>query len=179
MTLHVLRAFTLLLMVPLILACSSTPADPTTTMTYDKQFNFSGVHKIYIEPSSRTDVATIQISDAQISRIDSAIAEELGRKGFEVVKTSRQADLFLSWYLVTKDLVEAKASDCDGCDMAVDGGARYSKGTLSVDMVDPMRNRTVWRSILKTELTGDPGSTSADQARLDAAAAIFAQFPPQ
>ena len=178
MKMYVLRTIALLLLMPLVSACGSTPATPTTTMTYDKQFNFTRIHKVFIEPSSRTDAATIQISDAQIRRIDSALGDELTRKGFEVVSTSRQADLLLNWYLVTKDPV-AESGDCDGCDMSVDGGTRYSKGTLIVDMVDPMRNQAVWRSVLKTDLTADPGSTKADQARLAAAAAIFAQFPPR
>jgi len=170
---------TLALLVPLLaVACSTAPAAPKTTMTYDRQFNFSGVHRIYIEPSSRTDAATIMVSDDQIRRIDSALADELTRKGFEVVTASEQADLLLSWFLVTKDLVKASASNCEGCDMAVDGGGRYAKGTLIVDMIDPMRNQPVWRSVLKTELTAKPGSAQAEQARLAAAAAVFAQFPP-
>ena len=169
----------LLILLPLVGGCSSAPAAPTTSMTYNQQFNFAGVNKIYIEPTSRTDAATIQVSDTQIQRINSALTEELGRKGFQVVSSSAQADLLLSWYLVTRDLVEADTSDCDGCDMAVDGGERYSKGTLSVEMTDPMRNQPVWRSVLKTELTGEPGTAAAEQARLEAAAAIFARFPPQ
>ena len=175
----VLRILLPLLLLPLGSACSTAPAAPTTTMTYDKQYNFSSVRKIYLEPTSRTDAATIMVSDAQIKRIDSALADELQRKGFQVVTTSRQADLFLSWYLATEDPVKANAADCDGCNMVADGGFRYSKGTLSVDLVDPMRNQAVWRAVLKTELTGDPGTDRADQARLEAAAAIFARFPPQ
>ena len=178
MTLYRLRRFTALLLIPLISACSTAPAAPTTEMTYDMQYDFSGIDKIYIEPASRTDAATIQVSDAQIRRINSALAQELARKGIEVVPASQQADLFLSWYLVTEDLVPAKTRDCDGCDMAVGGGARYAKGTLIVDMVDPMRNQAVWRSVLKTSLTAEPGSAQAEQARLEAAAAIFARFPP-
>ena len=163
-----------------VAACSNTPAAPTTAMTYDKHFNFSGVQEIYIEPSSRTDAATIMISDAQIKRIDTALADELGRKGYQVVvPQSREADLFLSWYLVTEDPVKANDADCDGCDMAVGGGLRYSRGTLIVDVIDPMRNQAVWRSVFKTELTGDTGTARAEQARREAAAAIFAQFPPQ
>ena len=44
---------------------------------------------------------------------------------------------------------------------------------------ESMRNQAVWRSVLKTELTDDPASAGAEQARLDAAAAVFARFPPQ
>jgi hypothetical protein len=178
MKLCVLRAVGLLVLGALLGACGGTPSAPTTTMTYDRQFNFSGIRKVYIEPTSRTDAATIQISDAQIKRIDGALAVELGRKGFQVVGASRQADLLLKWYLVTEDPI-AVSGICDGCDRAVDGGTRYARGTLIVDMIDPMRNQAVWRSVLKTELTGEPGAAGAEKARLAAAAAVFAQFPPQ
>jgi hypothetical protein len=170
-----------LLLLPAFVACGSTSAAPDTKTTYDRQFNFSGVHKIYIEPSSRTDPATIVVSDLQIKRIDTALGAELTRKGFEMVTSSQQAELLLTWYLIPKDLIkdDASASDCDGCDMAVVGGARYSKGTLIVDMIDLMRNQPVWRTVLKTELTAEPGSAQANKGREAAAAAMFADFPPQ
>jgi hypothetical protein len=176
---YVMRALALLVLLPLAVACSTAPPAPETTTTYDRQFNFSTVHRIYIEPSSRTDAATIMVSDDQIRNIDKALSDELASKGFVMVNTSEQADLLLSWYLVTKDLVRASESNCEGCDMAVDGGARYARGTLIVDMIDPMRNQPVWRSVLKTALTAKPESAAAAQARLDAAAAMFAQFPPK
>lgn len=163
----------------LLVACGSTPVAPktTTTITHDRQFNFSAVRKIYIEPTSRTDVATIAISDTQISRIDNALGVELQSLGFETVASSREADLFLTWYLITEELI--KSGNCDGCDPALAGGHRYAHGTLIVNMVDPLRNQAVWRSVLKTSLTGDPGAASAEAARQQAAADIFAGFPPQ
>jgi hypothetical protein len=180
MKMYVLHALALL-MLPVFAACASTPAAPKVTTTYDHTYNFSGEQKIYIEPFSRTDPATIMINDAQIERIDSALAAELTRKGFEMVSSGKEADLLVTWYLIPKDLVKTdkNASDCDGCDMAVVGGKRYSKGTLIVDMVDFMRNQPVWRTVLKTELTANPGSPAADKAREAAAAAMFANFPPQ
>ncbi len=161
----------------LLAACGSAPVEPSTTITHDHQFNFSTVHKIYIEPSSRTDAATITISAAQIERIDGALGTELQRRGFETVASSRQADLLLTWHLITEDLI--KAGNCDGCDPALAGGHRYAQGTLIVNMVDPLRNQAVWRSVLQTSLAGDPGSASAEAARQQAAADIFAGFPPQ
>ena len=170
-----------LLLLPVFAACASTPEAPRITTTYDHTYKFSDDHKIYMEPSSRTDPATIVVSDEQIERIDSALSAELTRKGFEMVGSREQADLIVTWSLIPKDLVstDKNASDCDGCDMAVVGGKRYSKGTLTVDMVDFMRNQPVWRSVLKTDLTANPGSAQADKGREAAAAAMFANFPPQ
>ncbi|MEM1152795.1 MAG: DUF4136 domain-containing protein [Pseudomonadota bacterium] len=162
-------------------ACASGSSDTKTHSNYDHQFDFAGVRSVYIEPSSRTDPATIEISDAQIARIDEAISSELTRKGFKVEGASREADLLLTWTLNPRDLVSAKpsASDCDGCDMAVDGGERYSKGTLIVDMVDPIRNQAVWRTDMDVELYANPGSDRAAQAWATATSAMFANFPPQ
>ena len=62
----------LLILVPLVGACSSTPAAPTTSMTYDRQFNFPGVHEIYIAPASRTDAAESR-RDTRIVGRDAAV----------------------------------------------------------------------------------------------------------
>jgi hypothetical protein len=68
MKIDILRAFAMAWLYPFLAACStSSPAD--TAMTYDQHFSFTDVHKIYIEPSSRTDAATITVSDGQIARI--------------------------------------------------------------------------------------------------------------
>lgn len=161
-------------------ACASGSADKDHTQ-YDHQFDFAGVRSIYIEPSSRTDPATIEISDAQIARIDEALATELKRKDFSIANASREADLLITWTLNPRDLLSATRAedDCEGCDMAVDGGARYSKGTLIVDMVDPIRNQAVWRADIDVELHANPGSDAAAAAWATAATTLFADFPPQ
>jgi len=173
-----LRLLACVFLLPLAVACTGPQADKTTA-DYDSQFNFAAVHSVYIEPFSRTDPATITVSDAQIERINNAIGAELQRKGFAVVTASRQADLFLTWYLITRDPVSTGGKACPVCDMTADGASRYSKGTLVVDMIDPIRNQPVWRSELHTQLTDDPDSAGAEQARRSAAAAVFARFPPQ
>ena len=174
-----LHALSALLLLTVLAACSSTAAPKKVESNYDKQFDFSSVHAIYIEPFSRMDAATITVSDGQIERINAALTAELQRKGFAVVGESARADLFITWYLITEDQVYAAPGACPGCDRPADSDSlRYAKGTLIVDMVDPMRNQPVWRATLHTQLTGQPGTAQAEQARQKAAAELFAQFPP-
>ena len=169
------RALTVLLLLPLAVACS-TPANKVET-DYSHQYDFSGVRNIAIERFSRTDPATITVSDTQIERINDAIAEELRRKGFAVVKDNRQADLLLTWYLITEDRISGGNTSCPGCD-AYAGSGRYGKGTLIVDLTDIMRNQPVWRSVLKTRLGTATDPAELERERMLAAQAVFADFPP-
>lgn len=173
-----IRAVAGALLALLLGACGSTASAPVES-DHDRQFNFAAVRAIYIEPFSRTDAATITVSDGQVRRIDAAITAELQRKGYEVVADGAKADLYLSWYLILKDEVHAAPGACPGCDRpASSDSERYAKGTLIVDMIDPVRGQPVWRSRLHTRLTAEPDSPGAEQARQEAAAAIFADFPP-
>ena len=180
MKIHSYRLFAGVLVACLLAACGSlaTPTDEVET-DYDHQFDFSAVRAVYIQPFSRTDAATITVSDGQIRRIDAAITAELQRRGYAVVPDGAKADLYLSWYLILKDEVHAAPGACPGCDRpASSDSERYAKGTLIVDMIDPVRGQPVWRSRLHTRLTAEPDSPGAEQARREAAAAIFAGFPP-
>ena len=170
------RALTVLFLLPLAAACS-TPTNKVET-DYSSQYVFSGVENIAIEPFSRTDPATITVSDTQIERINEAIAGELRRKGFAVVGDNRQADLLLTWYLITEDRPSEGSDSCPGCD-AYAGSGRYGKGTLIVDLTDIMRNQPVWRSVLKTRLGGAIDPAELERERMLAAEAVFADFPPQ
>lgn len=177
---HSLRRITGILIAYLLAACGSVATEPGRVETnYDKSFDFSEVKSIYIQPFNRTDAATITVSDGQIRRINAAITNELEGKGFSIVPASGSADLLLSWYLVTEDRVRAAPGSCPGCDRPADSDSqRYAKGTLSVDLYDPIRGLPVWRSTLRTQLTAEPGSERAERARREAAAAMFANFPP-
>lgn len=180
MRVHPLRLYAGVLLACLLAACGGLATEPGKVDTnYDRNFDFSSVKSIYIQPFSRAEAATITVSDLQIQRINTAITAELERKGFSVVADSASADLSLSWYLVTEDRVRAAPGSCPGCDRpAGSDSVRYARGTLIVDLYDPIRNLPVWRSTLHTQLTAEPGSGQAQQHRREAAAAMFAKFPP-
>jgi hypothetical protein len=146
------------------------PAAPTATTDYDHSYNFSNVHKIAIQPISRDSVSTVMISDAQISRINEALAAELERRSFQVVTANADADMFLSWQLVLQE--RASVTTADGSIQ------QATQGTLFVNMIDPVMLQSVWRARFDSGLRSNPESDAAAQYRQEAAEVILAQFPP-
>lgn len=178
-----LQALAALFLLALVTACA-TPLEATTD--FDDQFDFTKVRKIAIQPVERMSLSAIRISDMQVARIDQALADELQRRGFEVVDDNSQADVFLTWHLVTEERTDVRTYNsmsyynCWRCGPNVsDVSVRhYTQGTFIVDMIDPLRNQSVWRSIIESRLQSQPDPEQSEERRREAAAAIFAEFPP-
>ena len=150
--------------------CGGMPVKSTATTGYDRSYDFSHVRKIAIQPISRDSISTVTISDMQISRIDQALIAELQRRGFEVATVNADADMFLSWQLVTQESAHVRIAD---------GSTQYAtQGTLFVNMIDPVMLKSVWRARFESGLRENPESDAAAQYREQAAEVILAQFPP-
>lgn len=179
----VLRVLAGLALLSLVTACASTLE---ANMDFDQQFNFSEVRKIAIQPVDRTGLSIVRISDMQVERIDQALADALQRKGFEIVSDNTEADVYLTWHLVTEERTDVRSYNsmsyynCWRCGPSVSDVSvrQYTQGTFIVDMIDPMRNQSVWRSIIESRLQPEPDPEKASARREEAASAIFAQFPP-
>jgi hypothetical protein len=180
--LFLVAAITLL---ALLSACSSSPTFDATT-DHDSEYDFSGVRKIAIQPYNRLDPASVRISDMQVARIEEALADELRNKGFAIVEDQAQADAFLSWHLVTQEKTDVRTYNsmsyynCWRCGPTVSDVSvrQYTQGTLIVDLIDPIRNQSVWRSVIQSRLDPEPDPSSAEQNRREAARTVFAEFPP-
>ena len=183
---HPLQALMAVLLASLLAACNTTPPMEANT-DFDNRFDFSSVKKIVIEPASRMDPAMIRISDMQIGRISDAMADQLVRRGYVIVQQRSEADMFLIWHLVTQEKLDVRSYNsagyynCWGCGPGVSDVSvrQFTQGTLIVDMIDPQRNKSVWRSIVETRLRSQPSQQEASERRAEAARALFADFPPQ
>ena len=168
-----------------VVTAGATPLEATTD--FDRDFDFSGVQKIAFTPVNRMDAATIRISDMQISRINEALADELRRKGLQVVEDASEADMLLTWHLVTQERTDVRtynsmsAYNCWRCGPSVSDVSvrQYTQGTFIVDMIDPIRNQSAWRSIIESRLSSDPSPEDSAERRAEAARAILADFPPR
>ncbi|AQA16965.1 hypothetical protein BST95_00740 [Halioglobus japonicus] len=182
-----LRTLGALTVLALVSACSTTAFEPT--MDFDDNFDFSDVKSIALQPVDRVGMGAIKISDMQVSRIDGALADELTRRGFKVVDDNADADLYLTWHLVTEERTDVRSYNsmsyynCWRCGPSVSDVSvrQYTQGTFIVDMIDPERSRSVWRSVLESRLQSNPDPASAESAarRAEAAQAILAEFPPK
>lgn len=184
MNLTAIKALLALSVMVLVAACTS-PIEANSD--FDQRFDFSGVRKIAIQPVNRADPSSILFSDMQVSRINAALQEELKIKGFDIVADNADADVFLRWHLVAQEKTDVRSYNsasyynCWRCGPAVSDVSvrQYTEGTLIVDIIDPMRNQSVWRSIIQSRLKAKSDPEKEAAFRREAAAAIFAQFPPQ
>ncbi|MEP4147118.1 MAG: DUF4136 domain-containing protein [Halioglobus sp.] len=184
MFLRALQTASALFLLSLVTACA-TPLE--ATMDFDSSFDFTQVKKIALQPVDREDLASLHISDMQEARIDQALTDELQRKGFEIVTDNSQADVYMIWHLVTEERTDVRTYNsmsyynCWGCGPSVSDVSvrQYTQGTFIVDMIDPLRNKSVWRSIIESRLRNQPENTEVlAEERREAATAVFAEFPP-
>ena len=191
------QILTLLLTAILVSACASGPPKPT--VDYKPDYNFMAVKKIafYRESGQVTGDNPLQLSDIQRGRVDEALSYALRNKGFEIISDSSQADLLMSWHLVTQHKTDVRtyetptygggyygrynrysAYNCWSCsptrtEVSVQN---YTQGTFIVDMIDPQMKKSVWRGVTQSRLKGNH---SEDQGKYnEAATAMFASFPP-
>lgn len=186
MTAVLWRALAVGVVILAIQACS-TPL--TATVDHNPDFDFSRVRTIAIQPIDRNVVSTVTISDMQVARIKEALTKELSRRGYQVVQDNAQADMLMTWHLVTQERTDvrtynsmsARYTTCWRCAPAATTDVRvtqYTQGTLIVDLIDPARLQSVWRSIVQSRLREQNDPQAAAELRAEAAAAIFADFPP-
>lgn len=193
-----LRPMFLLLIGVILTACASSPPKPT--VDYKRDYDFRAVKKIAFFDESGQVVGDnpLLLSDMQRDRIDDALSYALTNRGYTIVDDAAQADLLLSWHLVTQQMTDVQtwntpsvgygayygrynaysSYSCWSCigaqtDVSV---KNYTQGTFIVDLIDPKLRKSVWRSVIQSRLKGQ---ANADQDKYNATATvIFASFPP-
>lgn len=203
-----IRTLFILSLAVLVTACVGGPPKPM--VDYQNDYNFTAVKKIafYRDSGQVSGDNPMQLSDMQRDRIDRAMKAAIASRGFEIVQHERDADLLVSWHLVTQHQTDVRQTGGYGygggyggyygrgygagyyggyspysCGYGYGGlggsdiySYNYTKGKFIVDMIDPSRDRSVWRGITESRLKKKP---QEDQTQYDAAATvIFAAFPP-
>lgn len=179
------RALVYAIALLLLSACASAP---TAVTDHDPSFDFSGIQRIAILPLNRQVIPAVALSDMQAGRIRDSLGNELQRRGYTIVEDLADAELWMTWHLVTQERTQirtyntmsANYSRCWHCPPSTSTNVRvnqYTQGTVIVDMIDPARQVSVWRSILDKP-RGDQREDQLAQGREERAEALFAEFPP-
>ncbi|MGL4565429.1 MAG: DUF4136 domain-containing protein [Halioglobus sp.] len=194
-----LRALLPLSILMLLAACATTP--PAPVVDFKPGYDFGAVRKIafYDQSGLVTGNHPLPLSDMERDRIDSALEQALRAKGFEMLerKDAGQAQLLISWTLITDDKTQIRTYEtpgmgvgygrygrynrysmynCWGCAQTEVSVSNYTEGTFIVDLIDPKMQRSVWRGLIQSRLKGQ---LQNDQDKYNAAANnIFASFPP-
>jgi len=117
----------ILLVTCLLAACSSGPPKPT--VDYKQDYDFTGVKKIgmYRDSGQVSGDNPLQLSDIQRERIDTALAYALGNRGFQMVDNPADADLLLSWHLVTQHKTDVRTYQSPSMGMSYGRYGRYNR----------------------------------------------------
>lgn len=172
---------------PLILllgACSSNYVPETDKSS---SYNFSTVKTYSVIGDEQ--LKNPMFSDIDRERFDAAI--DISMKQHNVKEVSpEQADVLVSYFVVTKDKVKVNAStnaayswSCYRCGYGYGGGVthintrNYVEGTLVVDIIDNKSNRSVYRSTLTKPLKSYETVQEREQAINQAVSDMMQKLP--
>ena len=96
------RALFLTLASVFLAACATGPKTPVVDFRQD--YNFGAVKTVafYHESGMVSGDNPVQLSDMQRERLDTALGDALAARGFQLVDNASEADLLMSWHLVTQ-----------------------------------------------------------------------------
>jgi hypothetical protein len=161
-------------------ACSSS-----NNAIYHNKFNFAAVksYSIYHRDSDFTD--TQSLSDTRRNSIEIAIEKHMEQRGFNYLPPE-SADIIVTYHSVNK------ASDfkrynkavlfCQQCIQASNwhqGSDKLtiSKSSLVIDLIDPKRKRSVWRSIQPLKIDDKDNSQEVNEKIYQAVHDMLVQYP--
>lgn len=178
-------------------SCATKPPEPVVDFAPDYNFSQPKTIGFYAMSGEVTGNNPTELTDFQRDRIDAALRSALEARGFVFVDKTADADLLLSWHLNLMDKTDVKTYNnpsygasvgysrynryamynCYNCMNQTDVRVtEYTQGTFIIDMIDPVENASVWRSVTQSKLKEE---TIRDQAALDSAAVrVLAGFPP-
>ncbi|MEE4203624.1 MAG: DUF4136 domain-containing protein [Halieaceae bacterium] len=182
----------------LLTACVTTPKP---VVDYDPGYDFSQVKSFsWYEKSGKVSGDNpLEMTDFQKERVNTALSRALQAKGLTYVEDPDAADVLLSWHVNINSKTDVRTYSTPNMNMGIAMGygrynryamytcftcardtdvrvTEYNEGTFIVDLIDPKKQQSVWRSVTQSRVNED---NIRDQATLDdAATRILSVFPP-
>ena len=163
--------------------CASTAEQSAAMVDPDVDFNNFKTFSWQEDPVRDPDSQPLTLVE---NAIRSAIAAEMGAKGYEEARTGRPADLLISYQAARTETVKSSpfrfgigvGSYGSGGGASVgtstSGVKNVTEGSLTIHAIDAERNAEVWQSDVTRELKGGNVDTEIIKS---AVAEVFAEFP--
>lgn len=164
----------------LVAGCATAPAEPATMK--DVQADFSAYRTFGWYPQANSG-QTRSIVDGYIR---TAIENEMQRKGYLLAPEDATPDLLIEYEAASEEKLKSKpfrigigiggygSSGGASVGTSTSGVKEVKEGTLVIHVVDPARNKEVWRGTVSRELKeGTVDQGAVNEAVVDA----FTDFP--
>ncbi|MDP7592400.1 MAG: DUF4136 domain-containing protein [Litorilituus sp.] len=177
------KSIAIVLFLFFLTACSSVK---NAGVVYHQSFNFSAVKKysLYERNSSFTDSQSLL--DAHRNAIEIAIEMVMAKHSFNYTNLA-QADVIVTYHLLNGNRQEYTNYNqvirfCSYClrASAWQTADKYKEprlGSLILDIVDPKKQRSVWRSVYPLAIKDEDNSATSNEKIQHAITTMLAQYP--
>lgn len=155
-------------------------------VTYHTSFDFSLVKKYSFYSSGSPFFDSQNLNHSQRNRIEIAIEKNLNKQGF-VYSNIDNTDIIVTYHLVKNNPDEYQAYNkailfCPHCLKAntwqQDNNQWHAyPGGLIVDLIDPKKHRSVWRSIYPLKYNAKDNSNELNEKIITAVDNMLQQYP--
>ncbi|OUR63562.1 hypothetical protein A9Q74_00310 [Colwellia sp. 39_35_sub15_T18] len=155
-------------------------------VVYHDSFDFSAVqsYSLYDRNSAFSD--TQSLLDSRRNAIEIAIERMMAKKNFSYT-APEQADVIVTYYLLNGSRSDYSNYNevvhfCQYCLRATtwktsNRYATATHGSLILDLVDPKKQRSVWRSVYPLNIKDKDNSAKSNEKIQQAVASMLAQYP--
>jgi hypothetical protein len=178
-----LKVFSVSVLFIFINACSSAK---NAGVVYHGSFDFSTVKSYSLYDRNSTFSETQSLLDSRRNAIEIAIERTMANKKFSYAGIE-QADVIVTYHVFDGRHGDYSSYNksvhfCTHCLRATtwQTDRKYSsvsQGSLVLDLVDPKKNRSVWRSIYPLDLKEKENSAETNDRIKHAVAVMLAQYP--
>lgn len=177
-----IKLFFLSLIIISLTSCSSRK----NPVIYYNEFDFSQVKNYSFYSSDSTFFDSQSLTHSQRNRIELAIEKSLNAQSFNYT-TPESADIIVTYHWVKNSPIDYQAYNksilfCQHCLKANTWQkVKYDwvvyPGGLIIDLVDPKKNRSVWRSIHPLKFKTKDNSMKRNEKLTYAVEAMLSQYP--
>ncbi len=155
-------------------------------VVYHDSFDFAAVQSYSLYERNSAFTETQSLLDSRRNAIEIAIEGMMAKKHFNYTEPE-QADVIVTYYVMNGKRSDYSSYNkvvhfCQHCLRATawktdNRYANATHGSLILDLVDPKKQRSVWRSVYPLDIKDKDNSAKRNEKIQQAVASMLAQYP--